>query len=217
MDASQGAAGSGRRHHPLLGTGGGWEIAAGEDGHVTGRARFSKDRTRRYVLIRRWSHALDIPQHDPNGSAGVMPLTWVMLNPSTAGADNGDQTIRKCAGYAKRWGYGGIRLLNLFDRIATDPQDLLTDPLPCSPTNERTWEQWILPANGQEWTSLEVKPDVVVAWGDRGIINDRDQWAARMFIQAGIEPTCLGVTKAGQPLHPSRTAYDLERVPWKVL
>lgn len=191
-------------------TGDGWEVFTGPDG-VIGRAQFSENRTRRFILTRRWAHAFaDVVE-------GVMPLTWVMLNPSTAGADTDDATIRKCVGYAKRWGYGGIRVLNLFDRIATDPKGLITDPLPCSPTNERTWEQWLLPWNGVEWTAVEAKPDVVVGWGDHGVIGNRDQWAARMFVRAGIEPTCLGVTKAGQPLHPGRTSYALERVPWKVL
>lgn len=191
-------------------TSGGWEVAT-ENGWVTGRAQFSDDGTRRYVLIRRWAHTIG------DDDERTMPLTWVMLNPSSAGAADDDPTIRKCVGYAKRWGYGGIRVLNLFDYIATDPHDLARQATRSSPANDQVWEEWLLPWNRQEWTALEVRPDVVVGWGDHGSIDNRDQWAARMFIRAGIEPSCLGVTRAGQPLHPGRTSYDLQRVPWKVL
>jgi hypothetical protein len=190
---------------------GGWEVAKGPDGHVTGRAQFNEDRTRRQVLIRRWEHAVS------GSTEGARSLTWVMLNPSVAGAEDDDATIRKCVGYAKRWGYGAIRVLNLFDLIATDPDRVREHPEPCSPANELAWRTWLFPALGGRWNAIDVRPDVVVAWGDGGRWRDQDQWAAREFIAAGIEPTCLGVTQAGQPLHPGRTSYELQRTPWKVL
>lgn len=185
----------------------GWEICH-RDGDFVGRAQFNADRTRRYVLIRRWAHA------DGRNVEGVESLTWCMLNPSTAGAAEDDATIRKCMGYARRWGYGGIRVLNLFDLILTDstqlahPQVRLTAN---SPENDATWRFWLEPIHGQVWTS---KPDVVVAWGDQGRLLNRDRWAAEQFARVGVEPLCIGTTKAGQPLHPGRTSYDLERVPW---
>lgn len=200
--------------HPATKTGGGWEVATFGDGTI-GRAQFSPDRMRRYCLIRRWQRAIS-PDVDK-----VMALTWVMLNPSTAGAAEDDATIRKCVGYAKRWGYGGIRVLNLFDLIETDSEKLKHPahwPKLTSPENEATWAHWLTPLfGGPEWSTLELKPEVVVAWGDGGRINNRDQWAAAFFVRAGLEPTCLGVTQAGQPLHPGRTSYALERTPWKVL
>lgn len=202
----------------------GWEIATDPAGNVTGRACFSDDGTRRYVLIRRWGH--ELVKGEPTGDPGVMPLTWIMLNPSTAGAVDDDATIRKCVGYAKRWGYGGIRVLNLFDLIATYPRALRDAPMPCSPANERVWAEWLRPMNGgTEWSLLELRPDVVVGWGDsadvgctrtRKLLLDRDRWAAEFLARSGIEPMCLGLTKRGHPLHPVRTPYDLERVPWKV-
>lgn len=192
-------------------TSGGWEVAKGPDGHVVGRAQFTENYSRRQVLIRRWSHAL-------MDAEGLMSLTWVMLNPSTAGAEYDDPTIRKCMGYAKRWGYGGIRVLNLFDLIATDPAGLREHPEPTSAANDEAWRTWLFPLTpGRPWGPIDLKPDVVVAWGDGGSLRNRDQWAAAQFVAAGIEPTCLGVTQGGQPLHPGRTSYNLERTPWKVL
>ncbi len=50
---------------------------------------------------------------------------WVMLNPSTADDNMDDPTIKRCIDFAKRWGYGGICVVNLFPFRATDPKKLL--------------------------------------------------------------------------------------------
>lgn len=59
-------------------------------------------------------------------------LNWIMLNPSTADERFDDPTIRKCCGFAKRWGFTRITVTNLFAFRATDPKDMLamlrTDP-----------------------------------------------------------------------------------------
>lgn len=190
----------------------GWEIARDHRGRVTGRAQFKRgqrsDDDRRYFLSRRWQ--FDMTQE----SARV--LTWIMLNPSTAGAWEDDATIRKCKGYARRWGYGAIRVLNLFSRIATDAAEMFRHPgwveTANDAANDDTWRFWLTAFGGG---MMFDKPDVVVGWGAYGTRMDRDRWAAEFFASAGIEATCLGVTQTGQPLHPGRTSYDLERVPWR--
>lgn len=48
-------------------------------------------------------------------------IMFIMLNPSTADSDINDPTIRRCIGYAKSWGYGGIYVGNLYAYRATDP------------------------------------------------------------------------------------------------
>lgn len=56
-----------------------------------------------------------------------------MLNPSTADALIDDATIRKCIGFAERWGYGGIDVINLFALRSRDPLGILTEPFPAKP------------------------------------------------------------------------------------
>ena len=64
----------------------------------------------RYVLTRQWNDS--------------EPVTWIMLNPSTADADKDDPTIRRCIGFAKAWGHGGIHVVNLFAFRATFTKSL---------------------------------------------------------------------------------------------
>ena len=49
-----------------------------------------------------------------------------MLNPSKAGATKNDPTIGRCMALARAWGYGQLRVVNLFVLIATKPKDLAT-------------------------------------------------------------------------------------------
>ena len=66
-------------------------------------AVFAGDRTHRLYLWRRW---------EKNGP-------WVMfigLNPSTADERLNDPTVRRCMGFAQKWGYSGIMLSRWFLR-----------------------------------------------------------------------------------------------------
>ena len=66
----------------------------------------------RYSLSRIWDESLP-------------KLLFIMLNPSTADADNDDPTIRRCIGFAKGWGYGGIVVGNLYAYRSTNPMKLI--------------------------------------------------------------------------------------------
>lgn len=54
-----------------------------------------------------------------------------MLNPSTADSDNDDPTIRRCMGFAKDWGFGGVLVGNLYAFRSTDKKNLrlVKDPV----------------------------------------------------------------------------------------
>ncbi|HDR1569813.1 TPA: DUF1643 domain-containing protein, partial [Pasteurella multocida] len=74
---------------------------------MNNNAIFSDCGTYRYVLWRIWDTLL--PR-----------ITFIGLNPSTADESNDDPTIRRCINFAKKWGYGGIYMVNLFAYRSTD-------------------------------------------------------------------------------------------------
>jgi hypothetical protein len=156
-------------------------------GESGGSAWFNEPQTHRYLLTRSWSAA---------------PLmTWLLLNPSTADAFADDPTIRRCAGFAKREGCGGIQVLNLYGLRATDPHDLWdsagagVDPVG---------------ASNDVIIADRVRSGLVVAgWGNHGARRGRQ--VARQLTAAGVDLLCLGVTGSGQPIHP--LARGRHRVP----
>src|SRR5688500_14824096 len=95
----------------------------------------------RYELRRSWDKSAN-------------SVLFICLNPSKADANNDDQTSRKCIDYAKRWGYGGLLLGNLFALCSTDPGQLRLKPDPVGPDNDKYLKKMLNEA------SL-----VVCAWG----------------------------------------------------
>jgi hypothetical protein len=75
-------------------------------------ACFSHDRKERFALWRRWSDG-DL-------------LGFLLLNPSIADEQILDPTLKRCAGFAQRAGYGGMEITNLFPLVSTDPNGLAT-------------------------------------------------------------------------------------------
>jgi hypothetical protein len=72
---------------------------------------FSEDRRFRYLLIREWDTTLP-------------KAAFIGLNPSTADETKDDPTIRRCIGFAKTWGCGGLLMLNIYAFRATRPADM---------------------------------------------------------------------------------------------
>ena len=93
-------------------------------GEMTKGARFSECRVWRYALWRTW---------DPARA----PLVFVGLNPSTADETQDDPTIRRCLGFARDFGCGGLHMLNIFAFRATNPDELRRTDDPVGPDNER--------------------------------------------------------------------------------
>lgn len=90
------------------------DVKTTEAGGETRLAILSRDGGwHRYLLARIW---------DPSPAAAL--LVWIMLNPSTADHERDDPTVRRCAGFARRLGYGGIAVANLYSYRATDPREL---------------------------------------------------------------------------------------------
>ena len=156
-------------------------------------AAFSADRTYRYVLTRTWDQT-------------ARTMTWIMLNPSTADAMADDPTIRRCKAFARREGFGGMAVVNLFGLRATDPRALRDHPDPAGPAND-----WFLRLHTQ------AAPRTVAAWGARGALHGRAAEVAGMLAAIpGVRLECLGVTADGSPRHPLYVRSDAPLIPWEV-
>lgn len=148
----------------------------------------------RYDLTRTWS---------PSGPR----CGWVMLNPSTADADRDDPTIRRCIGYARAWGFGGITVRNLFAYRARNPADLATAADPVGPGNDA----WL----AGRWDGVTV---VVAAWGTGRwpMLGGRASHVARILRRLdGVRVVCLRAGKDGHPVHPLYQRGDLDPVAWE--
>ena len=87
-------------------------------------AQFSPCKKYRYALWRTWN------QDDGH-------VMFIGLNPSTADEFTDDPTERRCMGFARRWGFGGIYMMNLFAFRATNPLDLLFQHDPTGSENNQ--------------------------------------------------------------------------------
>jgi len=132
--------------------------------------------TYRYELRRQWAKGL--------------VCTWIMLNPSVADSEIDDPTIRRCAGFARRWGHSGITVRNLFALRATDPRALRHHPDPVGPDND-----W--------WLTAPASPGLTVcAWGTHGALRDRAARVVAVLTRRGAPLHCLALTAQGHPRHP---------------
>jgi hypothetical protein len=144
----------------------------------------------RYRLGRRWGDGA--------------PLLFVMLNPSTADAEQDDPTIRKCIGFADRLGHGGIEVVNLFAFRATDPRELRAAGYPVGPENDHHLEEVCRQA-----------PAVLCAWGSKAKGLRRPADVLRMLKAWKAAPMALRVNAGGIPAHPLMLPYALKPEPWK--
>ncbi|MEU1078203.1 DUF1643 domain-containing protein [Streptomyces sp. NPDC005878] len=144
-----------------------------------GTAVFDRHRVYRYLLTRVWT---------PDAPLAV----YVMLNPSTASALEDDPTIRRCIGFARREGTGGLVVVNLFALRATNPQALRDHKEPVGRCNDAFIRQAVRTAGGP----------VIAAWGAGGVLHDRSEHVMRMLRKGPRPLQCLGVTATGQPRHP---------------
>lgn len=140
-------------------------------------AVFSDCRRYRYLLTREWA-------------PGLPSLCVIGLNPSTADETTDDPTIRRCIGFAKREGMGGLVMLNLFAWRATDPRDMKRALDPIGPANDAVIE------------AVTLDRLVLCAWGVHGAYRLRDAAVIARLAQLGRQTVSLGTTKAGQPKHP---------------
>jgi hypothetical protein len=158
-------------------------------------AAFSLDdaETYRYGLWRR----LRDP-HDAGKRIG-----FLMLNPSTADAQQDDPTIRRCIGYARAWGAELLEIANLFALRATDPRELYRHADPVGPANA----QWL-----QDFSMRCAF--IVCAWGVHGDHLRRGRAVAKELASYGADLRALRLTKGGSPAHPLYLPASLKPFKW---
>ena len=117
-------------------------------------------------------------------------IVFILLNPSTADEYKNDPTIRRCMGFARAWKFGSIEVVNLFAYRATNYRDLFNISDPVGAENNRFLMQ-----------AIERCSTVVLGWGTRGTLLDRDRQVMSLLVGRN-DLYCLGITKNGQPRHP---------------
>lgn len=138
----------------------------------------------RYRLWRRWEEGPEV--------------VFVLLNPSTADGAVDDPTLRRCIGFARRWGMGGLQVVNLFALRATDPRALREAGDPVGPLNDQVLHE--VAGNAAR---------VVYGWGNHGVLFGRGE-AVWRSLGSG---QCFGLTAVGQPRHPLYVRGDASLVP----
>lgn len=144
-------------------------------------AELSPCKTYRYRLTRYW------------GPGAMLP--FIMLNPSVADHEIDDPTIRRCMGFARREGLGGIVVANVHAFRATRPEDMKASPDPFGPANsDELWQVAV------EAAANDVP--VVCAWGVSGGMFGRDRDVITLLRSERARLVCLGQTANGMPRHP---------------
>jgi hypothetical protein len=174
--------------------------ARGNKGHpwVSGSAEFSECGTYRYLLTRTWgSGQLHLGRAEPKGWLQV-----IGLNCSTATEEVDDPTVRRCIGYAQRWGFAGLMVTNLFAFRATDPAVMKAAPDPVGPENDKTLLR-----------AAQLARMVLAAWGTHGDHLHRAEAVRRAL--GAHRLVCLGTTKDGSPRHPLYVANAVTPEPYR--
>ena len=154
-------------------------------------AVLSDDGLYRYELTRTWQ-----PE--------AYRLWFIMLNPSTADATIDDPTIRRCIGFAQRFRYGGVGVMNLYAYRATKPADLWKAADPVGPENDDRLGAMLA---ARSYFNVPT----VAAWG----ANAKPERVAQVLAMPGAHRLMsLGLTKAGQPRHPLYLRGDAEMTPY---
>ena len=149
-------------------------------------AILSSDRVYRYRLWRIWD-------------CGKPLVLFIGLNPSTADEAEDDPTIRRCIGFAKKWGYGGLYMGNLFALRATDPENMMANPAPIGSENHKALTGMYLETRCS-----------VACWGVNGSYLNREH----RFEMEFSDLKCLGVTKGGHPKHPLYLSKTTKLIDW---
>ena len=151
-------------------------------------AIFSQCRQYRRLLWRIWDY-------------GKPEVCFLMLNPSVADDTKDDRTMRKCVGFSARMGFGGLRVVNLWSFISTDPRGVPKDRIRArGPTNDDDVRR-----------AARECDRTVLAWGVNADPGEASRMV-RMLRADGHVLWALKLTQNGTPWHPLMLGYDHQPV-----
>lgn len=175
---------------------------------IHGSAEFSECGRHRHRLDRWWS---DKPR-----------ALVCMCNPSTAGAEVNDPTIRRLIDLLRdRDGIGGFTVVNWCDFVATDPDQMALWRMALKHENDPD-EVGLSQENLSRIRRLaQAAPIRIVAWGNLVAAEDHtDRVLGALSIDGLLPLYAFGATAGGAPKHPmargkSRIPNDAPLIVWR--
>lgn len=147
-------------------------------------ASFSPCRKFRYLLWRTWDDSRWI--------------NFLCLNPSTADEVDNDPTVERCERRARRLGFGGLIVTNIFAYRETDRHLMMKHPEPIGVNNDAA----IVQAAG-------LCDVVLCAWGNEGAHLNRSEAVRKLLLPHADKCRALLVNKSGEPKHPLYCGYEM--------
>lgn len=137
----------------------------------------------------------------PTGVDDARFVLFILANPSTATEDQTDPTVARCIAYARRWGFGWCRVVNVRAWRETNPALVPPDPIAVGPANV---EHVLAQARAAAL--------VVCGWGKLGGVLGPPM--LRVLRATGITPHALKLNRDGSPAHPLYLRADA--VPFEI-
>lgn len=123
-------------------------------------------------------------------------LVVCMLNPSWASHLVDDMTIMALIHFATLWGFGGLRVVNLYGLRTPSPAVMKANPDRMGSANRAALEAAMAYA-------AMTSGRLLVAWGNDGNFEGEADWfTGRALGGHHLELICLGHTQNGAPKHP---------------
>jgi len=146
------------------------------------------------------------------GKSGNRKLITIGLNPSTATKEKSDTTVAKVEQVARRNGFDGFVMLNLYPVRSTNFR-----ALPVRANDEAFAENL---RNIESVVAADSKPVVWAAWGNSILAREFFiESAKELFVRLQKYGTCWRhfgpFTASGHPRHPSRLQYAWAFSPFK--
>lgn len=175
---------------------------------ISDGCEFSECRRWRYTLWRTWQQQgaqADLFAAGLNQRRDEY-LMIVGLNPSTADERVDDPTIRRCINFARKYGFGGLCMTNLFGWRATDPKSMMKWSIMGHDVIGKDNDHWL--AESARNAGL-----IICAWGNDGPFLGRAKAVIALLQQHVRGPLhCFRKTGAGEPEHPLYLPGDLEPI-----